>query len=245
MSGLDAINELDLEACAREFMPRIRKLAWRLKWRLPTQVDAEDLLQFGLLGLLQAAQRYRGTRSGFWYFALPRIRGAMLDGLRAADTAPRHLRRNIRQLLRSAGKLEQILGRPVTGREIAAEAGVSLTKYHRMLFEHSVHEAVEIRSEAELWSHTCAAISTDPLQPLLDHCIRRQLRDAITRLCLRDRTLLRLRLDESLELRRIAAIMGVSESRVSQLFGAIAARLRSTLAKIDSGNVRREPGIRT
>ncbi len=228
-----------LEGYAREFTPRIRSLARKMRWRLPTQVDEEDLLQWGLLGLVQAAERYRGTHPHFWSFAVRRVRGAMLDGLRAADSAPRRLRRAIRQFLSCASKLEQMFGRPATSREIAAEAGVSLTQYHRMVFEHSIHEEVAANFGGELPLPNSAANWSDPLQRLLDQCAHQRLLDAIASLPPRDRMLLHLRLDGHLELRRIGVIIGVTESRVCQMLGATAAHLRSALAAADSKSDRR------
>lgn len=119
---------IDPEECTREFMPLVRRMAHSMKRRLPGVVDQEDLVQLGLLGLLQAAQRYNGPRERFRYFARLRIRGAMIDGLRETDSAPRRLRRSARHRLHCVCRLEQALARVPTGREIAAE--MQLTPAH-------------------------------------------------------------------------------------------------------------------
>jgi RNA polymerase sigma factor for flagellar operon FliA len=227
---------IDVEECVREMLPIIRNCARRLMRRLPSSVDEEDLMQLGLLGLLQAAQRFHGARPRFRYFALPRIRGSMLDGLRATDTAPRRLRRDVQQVWRSVCRLEQTLGRSPTGREIAAEAGMSVEHYHRMIFEHAMHKTVEVSSESELDALCADAVSpTDSFQVLLDECAGRRLLEAIADLPPRERQLLRLRIEEHFDLRRIATALGISESRVSQLLGSTCARLRSQLGEPGTG----------
>src|SRR5277367_2434716 len=92
------LGGIDPEECTREFMPLVKRMAHSMKRRLPGVVDQDDLVQLGLLGLLQAAQRYNGPRERFPNFARPRIRGAMIDGLRETDSAPRRLRRWARDL---------------------------------------------------------------------------------------------------------------------------------------------------
>ena len=205
-------------------------MAHRLKCRLPSAVEYDDMLQFGLLGLLQAAQRYRGARGPFRNYAVPRIRGAMLDGLRAADSAPRGLRRGIRHLRESISKLEQTLARSPTGREIAAEMRLTLAQYHRLVREQETHATVSLHyGEDGVAESRCDRTN---------RCIAaaaRALRSAAVSKALaglpeRERNMLRLRLDENLELRQIAAMSGVTESRVCQLLGDAVARLRSCLA---------------
>jgi RNA polymerase sigma factor for flagellar operon FliA len=198
-----------------------------MKRRLPAVVDQDDLVQLGLLGLLQAAQRYNGPRERFRYFARPRIRGAMIDGLRETDSAPRLLRRSARHLRHCICRLEQALARAPTGREIAAEMQLTLAQYHRLLQEQDAHKPVDLHS-AEVPCEESVA-QADPLYSLVERCNRQRLLAALSELPKRERRMLKLRLNGSLELQRIAVLFGVTESRVCQLLGKTAARLRSRL----------------
>jgi RNA polymerase sigma factor for flagellar operon FliA len=224
------LGGIDPEECTREFIPLVRRVAHSMKRRLPAVVDQDDLVQLGLLGLLQAAQRYNGPRERFRYFARLRIRGAMIDGLRETDSAPRRLRRSARHLRHCVCRLEQALARAPTGREIAAEMQLTLAQYHRLLQEQDAHMPVDLHF-AEQQGVPCqdAAAQTDPFYSLVERCNRRRLLAALSELPKRERRMLRLRLNGSLELQRIAVLFGVTESRVCQLLRETAARVRSRL----------------
>lgn len=211
-------------------MPLVRRMARIMKRRLPGVVDRDDLVQLGLLGLVQAAQHYNGPPEGFRYFARPRIRGAMIDGLRETDSAPRRLRRSIRHLRRCVCRLEQALARAPTGREIAEEMQLTLAQYHRLVQEQDAHEPVDLYSD-EHQEVPCqpSAAQADPLYLLVERCNRRRLLAALCELPERERRMLKLRLNRGLELRRIAMLFGVTESRVCQLLRETVARVRSRL----------------
>jgi RNA polymerase sigma factor for flagellar operon FliA len=226
------LGRIDPEECTREFMPLVRRMAHGMKRRLPPGIaDQDDLVQSGLLGLLQAAQRYNGPRERFWYFARLRIRGAMIDGLRETDSAPRRLRRSARHLLHCVCRLEQVLARAPTGREIAAEMQLTPAQYHRLAQEQDAHKPVDLHSvEHQEVPGQDSAAHSDPLYSLLERCNRRRLLAAVSELPKRERRMLKLRLNRNLELRQIAKLFGVTESRVCQLLGQAAARLRSRLS---------------
>ena len=225
------LGGIDPEECTREFMPLVRRMAHIMQRRLPGVVDQDDLVQLGLLGLLQAAQRYNGPRERFQYFARPRIRGAMIDGLRETDSAPRRLRRSARHLLHCVCRLEQALARAPTSREIAAEMQLTLAQYHRLVQEQDAHKPVDLHSaEHQEVPFQDSAAQADPLYSLLERCNRRRLLAAVSELSERERRMLKLRLNGSLELRRIAELFGVTESRVCQLLREAVARVRSRLA---------------
>jgi RNA polymerase sigma factor FliA len=225
------LGGIDPEECTREFTPLVRRMAHSMKRRLPGVVDQDDLVQSGLLGLLQAAQRYNGPRERFRHFARLRIRGAMIDGLRETDSAPRRLRRSARHLRQCVCRLEQALARAPTGREIAAEMRLTLAEYHRLVQEQDAHMPVDLHS-AEHQEVPCqnSAAEADPLYSLLERCKRRRLLAALSELPTRERRMLKLRLNGGLELRHIAVLFGVTESRVCQLLRQAAARVRSRLA---------------
>jgi RNA polymerase sigma factor FliA len=201
-----------------------------MKRRLPGVVDQDDLVQSGLLGLLQAAQRYNGPHERFWYFARLRIRGAMIDGLRETDSAPRRLRRSARHLRQCVCRLEQALARTPTGREIAAEMQLTLAQYHRLVQEQDAHKPVDLHSaEQQEARYQESAAQADPLYSLLERCNRHRLLAAVSDLPKRERRMLKLRLNGSLELRRIAVLFSMTESRVCQLLSEAAARVRARL----------------
>jgi RNA polymerase sigma factor for flagellar operon FliA len=220
----------DPEESIVEFMPLVRRMARIMKRRLPGVVAEDDLVQSGLLGLLEAAKHYQGSRERFRYFARLRIRGAMIDGLRETDSAPRRLRRSARHLERCVCRLEQSMARAPTGREIAAEMQIPLEQYHRLVQEQDVHKPVDLGS-AEQQEVPCqgSAAQADPLYVLIERCNRQRLRAILSALPERERKILKLRLDGGLELRRIAGLFGVTESRVCQLLRRTAARIRSQL----------------
>jgi RNA polymerase sigma factor FliA len=224
------LGGIDPEECTREFTPLVRRMAHSMKRRLPGVVDQDDLVQSGLLGLLQAAQRYNGPHERFWYFARLRIRGAMIDGLRETDSAPRRLRRSARHLRQCVCRLEQALARAPTGREIAAEMQLTLAQYHRLVQEQDAHKPVDLHSaEQQEARYQESAAQADPLYSLLERCNRHRLLAAVSDLPKRERRMLKLRLNGSLELRRIAVLFSMTESRVCQLLSEAAARVRARL----------------
>ena len=197
-------GQINAGECAREFMPRVSQIARSLARRLPHSIDTDDLLQAGMLGLVQAARRYHGLRERFWRFACPRVRGAMIDALRAGDPAPRRLRRSARSLAKRVCRLEQVLGRRPCAREIAAEMQLTLDDYHRLLLEIDVHVPVMVESVEEIDSLCREGSDEDPLLPLLTRCAERRLLAAMSALPERERTMLELRLEDRL-LQDIAA----------------------------------------
>ncbi len=155
----------------------------------------------------------------------------MIDGLRETDSAPRQLRRSARHLLHCVCRLEQALARAPTGREIAAEMQLTLAQYHRLVQEQDAHTPVDLNcAEHEEVPGPDSASQSDPLDSLLERCNRRRLLAAMSELPKRERRMLKLRLNRNLGLRRIATLFGLTESRVCQLLGQAAARVRSRLA---------------
>jgi RNA polymerase sigma factor for flagellar operon FliA len=154
----------------------------------------------------------------------------MIDGLRETDSAPRRLRRSARHLRQCVCRLEQALARAPTGREIAAEMELTLAQYHRLVQEQDAHMPVDLHS-AEHQEVPCqnSAAEADPLYSLLERCKRRRLLAALSELPTRERRMLKLRLNGGLELRHIAVLFGVTESRVCQLLRQAGARVRSRL----------------
>ncbi len=217
--------------------PLVRKLAYHLISRLPASVEIDDLIQAGLIGLMEAARNFDPEAGAqFETFASQRIRGAMLDLLREADWLPRQVRRNMREIEAALHRSEQRLGRPASEREIATELGVPLEEYQDMLGDARGHQLVHFEDYEDedddrrglLDLFTCDS-DADPAQILDEDGFRAALIAGIEQLPEREKLMMALYYDEELNLKEIGAVLGVSESRVSQLHSQAIARLRTRL----------------
>ena len=218
-----------------EHMPLVKRLAHHMKAKLPPSVEVDDLIQAGMIGLLDAITRYEETHGAqFETYAVLRIRGAMLDELRNSDWLPRSMRQNMRKIEAAMSTLQQRLGHPPTESEVAKSLGVSLADYQEMLFEGGGHQLVYYEDfhdddGNDSFLDRYAVDDADPLRSLLDGDFRQAVIDAIDALPPREKMLMGLYYEEELNLKEIGAVMGVSESRVSQLHTQAVARLRAAL----------------
>ena len=198
----------------------------------------EDLMQAGMIGLLEAAKKYdAGKGASFETYAGIRIRGAMLDEVRKGDWAPRSVHRNTRMVSDAIRAVEARTGRDAKDQEVAAELNMSLEDYYGILsdtqgsrlysFDDMLQDGEQSGGLAEDASHH----DNEPSHGLEDERFQAALADAITKLPERERLVLALYYDEELNLKEIGEVLGVSESRVSQLHSQCAARLRSRLAE--------------
>ena len=225
----------DKEECIREYAPLVKRIAHHLMLRLPSSVAVEDIIQAGMIGLLDAARRYDELRGAqFETFAAQRIRGAMLDELRQADWMPRSLRRDMRRVESAMSKLQQQLGRSPTEGEVAGELGVQLTEYQQLLFESRgaqlvYYEDFHDDNDEDFFDRYDCDGGADPLAMLQDEKFRSALIGAIENLPERERMLMGMHYEQEMNLREIGEVLGVSESRVCQLHSQAVARLRSVL----------------
>jgi RNA polymerase sigma factor for flagellar operon FliA len=219
-----------------EHIGLVKTLAQRLAQRLPSQVELSDLVSVGVLGLIDAAARYKPTLGvPFDAFARRRVQGAMLDSLRELDWAPRSLRRLRRDVDQAIGSARRRLGREPEEREIAAEMSMGLAEYEKALEQLRTLEIGAVRSldstSEDGLSHLELAI--DPGEGASTQLERKELRDhlarAIQQLPDRERHILALYFEEELTLAEIGKVIGVGESRVSQLRSLALARLRTAL----------------
>ncbi|MBN4664818.1 RNA polymerase sigma factor FliA [Pandoraea nosoerga] len=230
-----ARGKVDTNDTLTQYAPLVRRLALQLMAKLPASVELEDLIQAGMLGLLDAANRYQETQGAqFETYASQRIRGAMLDELRELDWASRGIRKTARQIEQAVQRLEQRLGRGPSESEIAGEMSIGLAEYQQMLQD--VHgcqlicyEDFESADEEPFIDRICADPGADPLTMLLDEGLRGGVVDAIERLPEREKLLMSLYYEQGLNLREIGAVLEVSESRVCQLHSQAISRLRATL----------------
>jgi RNA polymerase sigma factor for flagellar operon FliA len=218
-----------------EHMPLVKRLAHHMKAKLPPSVEVDDLVQAGMIGLLDAITRYEETQGAqFETYAVLRIRGAMLDELRNSDWLPRSMRQNMRKIEAAMSALQQKLGHPPTESEVAKSLKLSLADYQDMLSDGGGHQLVyyEDFHDAEgndSFLDRYAVDDADPLRSLMDGDFRQAVIDAIEALPPREKILMGLYYEEELNLKEIGAVMGVSESRVSQLHTQAVARLRASL----------------
>ena len=231
-----ADGKTDKSHLLAEHAPLVKRLAHQMKAKLPPSVEVDDLIQAGMIGLLDAVSRYEETHGAqFETYAVQRIRGAMLDELRSSDWLPRSMRQNMRKIEEAMSSLQQRLGRPPNESEVAKQLKLSLTEYQDLLNEGGGHQLVyyEDFHDGDGNEHFLDRYATDeegdPLQALMNSGFRSALIEAIEGLPEREKILMGLYYEQEMNLKEIGAVMGVSESRVCQLHSQAIARLRSTL----------------
>ena len=213
-------------------MDLVRRIAHHLKARLPASVQVDDLVQAGVVGLLEALRTFdEGRGASFATFAGVRVRGAMLDEVRRQEWAPRSTFRELRRIGAAIRTVEMREGREAAAKEIAAELGVDVQAYQRLL--QKVTESRVLSVEGTLGDGQSVAETIpgdgDPYRDRLRETFGAAVKDAIEELPERERLVLSLSYDEELNLREVGEVLGVSESRVCQLHGQALVRLRSRL----------------
>ncbi|MEL0169139.1 MAG: RNA polymerase sigma factor FliA [Pseudomonadaceae bacterium] len=213
-----------------QYAPLVKRIAYHLLGRLPSSVQVEDLMQAGMIGLLEASRKFDfGKGASFETYAGIRIRGAMLDEVRKGDWAPRSVHRNTRMVSDAMRAVEARLGRDAKDHEVAAELEMSLEEYYSILSDTAGSKLFSFDDLLESGAPADVQGGEEPFSGLQDERFRAALIEAIDGLPERERLLLSLYYDEELNLKEIGAVLGVSESRVSQLHSQCAARLRSKL----------------
>ena len=211
----------------------VQRIAYHLSARLPASVVVDDLIQVGMIGLLDASQNYDPSQGAqFETYATIRIRGAMLDELRRNNWAPKSVHRRTRELMEATARIESRKGRDARPEEVAREMDISVDEYHEMLLETNtcrILSFVDLSSDGNFDDNTLDSGSSTPLQNMQQEEFQSQLAEAIDELPEREKLVINLYYDEEFNLREIGEVLGVSESRVSQLMGQAHLRIRKTM----------------
>ena len=222
----------DKNQCLQDYAPLVKRLAHQMMSRLPYSVQIDDIIQAGMMGLLDAASRYDEIHGAqFETYATQRIRGAMLDELRSADWLPRSLRRDMRRIEQAVSRLQQKLCRVPNETEIACELDVPLAQYQQMLQEARgaqliYYEDFQDEDHDDFFERFEFSSDSDPLDLLQDDRFKTELVRAIDILPERERMLMGMIYEQEMNLREVGEVFGVSESRISQLHSQAVARLR-------------------
>ena len=234
--SMDERNDLVMQE-----LPQVYYLASRIRERMPKNVDLEDLVQAGVIGLIEACRSYDSSKDAqFSTFAKFRIRGAILDSLRKLDWGSRTLRRKGREIASSVTKLESALGRPPLEEEIAAEMKMKLDELQNTITQLDGlylvgQQANSSRDQSESYDLIESAPSASGDNPF-DLCLKgerkAQLAEAVSRMPEREQLILSLYYKEELTMKEIGQVVGIAVSRVSQIHAAAMLKLRATLGHL-------------
>jgi len=232
-----AKGQLDRNAMIRQYQPLVRRLAHHMMAKLPANVEVDDLIQVGLIGLSEALTRYEAAQGvQFETFATQRIRGAMLDELRGNDWMSRGSRKSQKDIEQALRRLEHKLGRTPLESEIAADLGLSLVDYQTLLGKVRGTQLVYLEDmargndeEDSFLDRHVGDSEADPMNMLRDQRLRQALVAAIKNLPEREQFIMSMYYEQDMNLKEIAAVLDVTESRICQLHSQSIARLRAKM----------------
>jgi RNA polymerase sigma factor FliA len=206
----------------------VKRIAYHLAGRLPPSVEVDDLIQAGMLGLLEAAANFAtGRGASFETYAGIRIRGAMIDALRKLDWAPRSVHRKSREVANAIRVLESELGREARDTEIATHMGIEIADYHRIVQD---TVACQLTNIDDTPAADINDQRSDPFADMVDDDFRHALAQAISELPEREKMVMSLYYGDDLNLKEIGAVLKVTESRICQLHGQALTRLKARLS---------------
>lgn len=226
-------QQIDKNQLVERHAPLVKRIAHHLVARLPASVLVDDLIQAGMIGLLEAAKNFDGSKgASFETFAGIRIRGSMLDEIRKGDWTPRSVHKNSRAITQAISQVEKATGRDARDIDVAERLQVSVQEYHQMLNEVNAGKLVGIEdlgvSEDVLTTDATKGIDS-PFENMVQGSFQKALARAITTLPEREAIVLSLYYDEELNLREIGEVLEVSESRVSQIHSQAMLKLKSKM----------------
>ena len=223
-------SEVDQGQLVAQHAPLLKRIAYHLVSRLPASVQVDDLIQAGVVGLLEAARHYDPSQgASFETYAGIRMRGAMLDELRKTDWTPRSVHRKTRQLAEAVQEVEHREGRSARDAEIAQQMDMDLEDYYRLLRDVATSRILSVDEILGFSEDHNREADTGPLEHLQQNAFKEALAETIDGLPQRERYVLALYYDEELNLREIGEVLGVSESRVCQIHSQALIRLRARM----------------
>jgi RNA polymerase sigma factor for flagellar operon FliA len=240
-----AVQRSDTVEVVERHAELVRRIAHHLAARLPASVEVDDLVQAGMLGLIEAWRNFDSEQgASFETYASIRIRGSMIDEIRKGDWTPRSVHRRSREAAEATRRIEQSTGRAATGGEVASALGLAPEDYSRLLEDAVSGQVLSLDSHVE--DHGDVPLTTNsadsPERRLQADEFRVALAQAIGQLPEREQLVLSLYYEQELNLREIGAVLGVSESRVCQIHGQATLRLRARLGEFGSADKDTEDG---
>ncbi|TRX00477.1 RNA polymerase sigma factor FliA [Candidatus Methylobacter oryzae] len=215
--------------------PLVKRIAYHLLSKLPDSVQIDDLIQAGMLGLLEAIKNYDASQgASFDTYAGIRIRGSMLDEVRRSDWTPRSVHKKARMVSDAIRAIENKTGREAKDVDVAKYLGISIDEYNHILQDSSscrVFSVEELAQDGDRYLDEALDYQEEPVDGLSREGFQQALADAIMALPERERLVISLYYDEELNLREIGEILNISESRVSQISTQAVLRLRSRLSE--------------
>jgi RNA polymerase sigma factor for flagellar operon FliA len=218
---------IDSDALVKKHAELVRRIAFHMVAKLPPSVEVDDLIQAGMIGLLEAASQYHADRgASFETFAGIRIRGAMLDSLRAMDWTPRSVHRKARDLSKAIREVENATGAEASAASVAEHMGITLDEYHQIVQDAA---SSQLTSLDEIEGQEPVGVELDPSRTVSDVKFKQALIETIDGLPEREKLVMSLYYQDGLNLKEIGLVLGVTESRVSQLHGQAISRLKARL----------------
>jgi RNA polymerase sigma factor for flagellar operon FliA len=226
-------QQIDKNQLVERHAPLVKRIAHHLIARLPASVLVDDLIQAGMIGLLEAAKNFDGSKgASFETFAGIRIRGSMLDEIRKGDWTPRSVHKNSRAITQAISQVEKATGRDARDIDVAERLQVSVREYHQMLNEVNAGKLVGIEDlgvSEDVFTTDATKGENSPFENMVQGSFQKALARAITTLPEREAIVLSLYYDEELNLREIGEVLEVSESRVSQIHSQAMLKLKSKM----------------
>lgn len=233
LAAHDKVKQQTQEALIKTHALMVKRIAHHLLGRLPQSVQLDDLIQAGMVGLLEAVRHYDETKgASFETYAGIRIRGHMLDEVRRNDWVPRSVYRNARAISAAVKQVENRLGRDAKDHEVAAELGINLDDYHDMLNDSAgahLYGFEDLGVTDDVLKDDVMGASTEPHINVIRADRTSHLSQVIDSLPKNERLVLSLYYEQDLNLKEIGEVLGVSESRVSQLHSQATHRIKSRL----------------
>ena len=239
MSSYSEIGALDsdprnYDELMTRYAPLVKRIAYHMMGRLPSNVQLDDMVQAGMIGLFEALKGYDMSRgASFETYARIRIRGAMIDEVRRGDWTPRSVYRKSRQLSEAIREVEEREGRDAKDSEIAELLNMDIKEYNNLVKEAAGCQLLsyeDIVSTGGSKDEASASQAQGPYKELYEEDFKRGLVDRIASLPERERLVMALYYEEEFNLREIGEIMGVSEGRVCQIHGQALVRLRARMS---------------